>query len=227
MYEKVLGLILVLPWSGAAAAPWIQDEGSLYVRVSLADESVQGLSGTRSDAYAEYGVTSKHTVSFKSERIRYGEASDFNSDGWRATVRRSIVEIGGFGTSLEFGALQGAAIGGRNGCDTLGFEARGGVSWSGAWRERESFAFAEVATRNYEACRRERLDIGFGQQASERIWNITQVWLERGSPNAQSYKLQSELLWRSEIADFSIGYRQEVGGVFQEESVFLAVAHGF
>ena len=218
---------MVLSWPEAAAAPWIQDEGSLYTRLSLADETVEGLAGARSDAYLEYGLTPKVTVSFKAERIRYDRASDFNSDGWRATVRRPIATIGSFVWSAELGALQGAAIGGRNGCDALGVEARSGVSWSGVWREREAFAFGEVALRSYEACRRERFEAGFGQQATDRVWSITQVWLERGSPNAQSYKVQCELLWRADVADFSIGYRQEVGGVFQEESVFLAIARRF
>ncbi|MEL6726920.1 MAG: hypothetical protein AAFP81_05355 [Pseudomonadota bacterium] len=222
-----ISVFMVLSRSEAAAAPWIQEEDALYVRISVADEIVEGLRGTRSDVYAEYGITSRTTLSFKAERIRYGDASDFNSDGWRATVRRSLINIGAFTASAELGALQGAAIGGRNGCDTLGIELRSGLSWSGTWRNRQTFAFSEVATRNYKKCRRDRLELGFGQQATERLWNIIQVWLERGSPNAQSYKVQSEVLWRGEYADFSIGYRQEIGGVFQEESVFLAVARQF
>lgn len=227
MYLRYVPAFMVLSWSEAAAAPWIQEDGALYTRISLADEVVEGLRGTRSDAYAEYGLTPKTTLSFKAERIRYGNASDFNSDGWRATVRRSLFDHGAFTASAELGALQGAAIGGRNGCDTLGLEVRSGISWSGTWRDRQTFAFGEVATRNYEACRRERLELGYGQQATDRLWNITQVWLERGSPNSQSYKVQSELLWRGDIADFSIGYRQEVGGIFREESVFMAIARQF
>lgn len=227
MSKTLLLLSCALSWPQAAAAPWVQEDGKLYTRISIADEVVEGLSGIRSDAYAEYGVRPDWTLTFKAERIEYGDAPDFNSDGWRATARRQIWRFGSFRIAGEVGALQGAAIGGRNGCDSLGLEARTGLAWSGVWRDREMFAFGEIAGRYYDACQRERFDAGIGRQVSENIWNITQAWIERGSPNAQSYKIQSELLWRTELADFSFGYRQEVGGAFQEESIFLAVANQF
>ena len=227
MWGKILVYSLALPWPLASAAPWTRDDGELYTRISLASEEVEGLQGWRSDAYAEYGLTSDWTVTVKVEGVAYEDAEDFNGQGWRATARRKLYHRGTFNVTAEAGLLQGEAIGGRNGCETLGAEARTGASWSGRWRKRETYLFGEVAGRFHDDCQRERYEFGFGQQASRNIWNVTQVWIERGDTNAKSDKVQSELLWRSDLADFSIGYRNENGGRFREESIFFAVAKRF
>ena len=217
----------MLLWPMAAAAPWVEDKGELYARVSLASEEVEGLQGLRADIYASYGLTDKWTLTLKNEAVAYEGAQDFNAQGWRATARRKLYQKGTFLISAEGGLLQGAAIGGRNGCETLGAEVRSGAAWTGKWRKRESYLFGEVAARFHNGCNRERYELGFGQQASKRIWNVTQVWIERGNENAKSDKVQTELIWRSDFADYSIGYRNENGGRFQEESIFIALAKRF
>lgn len=227
MRGSLLVFSLVLLWPSAMAAPWIQEEGALYTRVSLANEEVEGLQGWRGDAYAEYGVSEFWTVTAKLEGVAYEEASDFNGQGWRVTARRRLYQRGTFNMTTELGLLQGEAIGGRNGCETLGAETRAGASWSGEWRKRQTFTFAEIAGRFHNGCNRQRYEFGFGQQASKHIWNVTQVWIERGDTNTKSDKVQSELLWRGDFADYSIGYRNENGGRFREESIFLAFAKRF
>jgi len=223
----VFSIILVLPWPLASAAPWIQDENALYTRIALASEEVEGLQALRGDIYGEYGLSANWTMTGKIEAIAYRDASDFNAQGWRATVRRKLFQRGNLVGAIEFGALQGAAIGGANGCETLGAEIRGGMAWSGQWRKIDSFAFAEVAGRLHNDCRRERYEFGFGQRATKNIWVISQAWIERGNRNAKSDKLQTELLWRGALLDTSIGYRQETGGRFKESSVFIALAKRF
>lgn len=222
-----LVLFLVLSWSEATAAPWTLDRDAIYARTSIASEHVAGIDAWRADAYAEYGVRDTLTATLKFETVHYPQASDFDSDGWRATLRQRIFQKGTFNWTIEGGLLEGAAIGGRNGCDTLGVEARTGLSWSGKWRQRAHFIFAETAMREHDGCRRYRQEIGMGHQISENIWSISQLWLERGSPNATSNKAQTELLWRQRPYDYSIGYRNENGGSFVEESIFLAVAKRF
>ncbi|MEL6857011.1 MAG: hypothetical protein AAFO74_01410 [Pseudomonadota bacterium] len=223
------GLILLGGLSGlpALAAPWTQDPGHLYARISIADEYVEGVRGTRADAYAEFGLTELWTATAKAEAVSYREASDFDTNGWRATLRRKLFRTDHVTVSAEFGALQGAAIGGRNGCDRLGGEARAGAAWSSTWRAAPTFVFAEIAGRFHENCQRTRYEFGFGRQTSDKVWSITQVWIERGDTNAPSDKVQSELLWRGENADYSIGYRNENGGAFEEQSVFIALARQF
>lgn len=223
----LLILFLVLSWPKAAAAPWTLKRDANYARTSLAGERVQGLEAWRGDVYTEHGVRDGLTASLKYETVMYPSASDFDADGWRATLRQRVFQKGTFNWTVEAGLLEGAAIGGRNGCDTLGLEARTGLSWSGKWRKRERFVFAEIVMREHEGCRRYRQEFGFGQRVSKNIWSISQVWLARGSPNATSHKAQSELLWRQGQMDYSIGYRNENGGSFVEQSIFVAIAKTF
>lgn len=227
MWGKVLILAWGASWQIAAASPWVQEDGGLYTRLSIAQEDVEGLSGSRFDAYAEYGITSRWTGSFKLEHVSYSDASDFDTNGWRASHRYKLLERGPLVMSLEAGVLNGAAIGGRNGCDELGAEIRSGIGWSGMWRKRATFMFGEIAGRFHADCGRERYEFGVGQQTSDNIWSITQIWLERGNTNAKSDKFQSELLWRTDVSDLSFGYRKENGGIFEEESVFIALARQF
>lgn len=219
--------IMGLPWPKAAAAPWTLEEGALYTRASVAREQVEGLSAWRADVYSEYGLTDKLTASFKVEAVGYDDAADFNGQGWRATVRRKIFQSGTFNVTIEGGVLEGDAIGGRNGCETLGAELRGGASWSGNWLKQSTFTFAEAVRREHDGCRRTRYEFGIGQETFDDIWSVTQVWLERGSESADSDKIQSELVWSRGRADYSIGYRNESSGLFSEESIFLAVARQF
>ena len=227
MWGRILIFSCVLPWPSAGAAPWIQDEGGWYTRVSLVSEEVEGLQGYRRDAYLEYGWTEDWTLTLKGEEVSYSETNGFDSKGWRATARRLLYSSDSINVSAELGLLQGAAIGGRNGCDRLGVEARGGISWSGRWRKQSTFAFVEGAGRFHGACDRQRLEGGFGIESYPAMWTITQVWIERGALDAQSDKIQTELLWRTDFADWSAGYRYEVGNTFQEEGVFLAIAKQF
>ena len=226
---RVIGslFLLALPGPSAWAAPWVAEQGSWYVRGAAAREVVEGLDAWRADVYGEYGLTPDWTLSAKVEGVAYDDASDFNAQGWRATARRKVFQRGSLVGSLEFGALQGAAIGGANGCDTFGGEFRGGLAWSGQVRQIDAFAFAEVAQRRHDDCRRDRLELGVGQRVTQNVWTVTQVWLERGTQNAESDKLQTELMWRAGAFDASFGYRQENGRVFDESGIFIALAKRF
>jgi len=211
----------------AAAAPWTQEDAGLYTRLSLAQETVDGFDGQRTKLYGEYGLDGTWTATGSYERIDYSNGADFDTSGWRATLRRPLLNYKSFVWSVEGGALQGAAVGGRNGCDALGVELRSGLGWTGAWRNRSTYIFGEIATRHHAGCQRERFEYGFGYEARKRVWNITQIWLERGQRNAPSDKFQSEVLWRTDLADLSLGYRNERGGRFEEEAVFMAFARQF
>ena len=220
-------LACALPWPSALAAPWIQDEDYLYVRGSYAIEQVEGLDAWRGDLYLDYGINERWGMTFKFERVEYDGAQDFNSSGWQATVRRKLFAQNGFVSTFALGANEGRAIGGQGGCDAFGVEVRGSLGWSGIWRTRNHFVTADVAGRFHDGCERQRLELALGRQVSENLWTISQVWLERGNAGAESVKYQSELLWRRGAYDFSAGYRQEQGSVFDENSLFLALAHRY
>ncbi len=227
MWGRIFTSLLVMPGPLASASPWAQEDGALYTRLAVSSETVDGADAWRFDGYGEYGLSDVWTLTAKVETIRFEGASDFNNDSARLTVRRQMFRSGGWVGALEGGLIQGGAIGNQNTCETIGLEARGGVGWSGKWRKTQTFTFAELAGRFHDGCERQRVEFGLGQQATENIWSITQFWSERGSEKASSDKVRSELLWRSGAMDYSIGYRQEVGGRFEEEAVFLAAVRRF
>ena len=106
-------------------------------------------------------------------------------------------------------------------------EWRGGVAVSYSVLDTDAFLFGEVVRREHEACARNRLEVGAGSQITDKLQSITQVWIERGDPGPSSDKVQTELIWRAGDADYSIGYREEVGLAFEEESLFIAYARRF
>ena len=223
MWGRALVCLSVLPWPLASAAPWIQDEGRFYTRTSMARETVEGLQAWRRDVYGEYGLSDNWTLTGKWEAVTYDDASDFNAEGVRFTLRTNLYASNHLTISTEAGWLEGAAIGGRNGCESRGLEARAGAAWSGEGY----FSFVELAQREHSNCRRTRYEFGLGQALIGDIWTIGQVWIEDGGRNAKSTKMQSEILWQHDWAHFGLGYRLEMGDAFEEESIFLAVAKQF
>lgn len=220
-----MAAILLSSWGlGANASPWSQEEGSVYARIAWADEEIEQVGAKRADMYAEIGVTDSWTATLKLEHVDYAANDSFDSSAWRTTLRRQVFRRAGFVGSIEAGVLEGAAIGGRRGCDRLGAEGRIGLGWSGELRGTDTFTFIEAATRQHEACYRNRLELGLGQRATERIWLVTQLWSERGDEDAISDKSQIDLVWRGDGFDFTISYREELSGAFEETGVVFSVA---
>lgn len=214
----------------ASAAPWGQFEGDTYARVAIATEDVESLSAQRYDAYAEYGIADGWTVTAKAETVRFNNNEDFNADGFRATVRKELHRGRRFVVSVEAGLLDGAAFGGApDGCDSTGAEARVGAGWSGGFDiGREWFAFADLARRAHEGgCERSRLELGYGSRVVGDVYIVNQLWLERGSGDARSDKLETAIVWRADVADVSIAFREELSGRFEESGIVFALAKRF
>ncbi|MEL7545643.1 MAG: hypothetical protein AAGJ84_03260 [Pseudomonadota bacterium] len=221
-------LHLLSSWAMSAhASPWAQEEGGLYARVAWADETIDSIAADRTDIYAELGLGDGYTVTGKIERVDYAEADRFDTTAWRTTLRRQVFRRSGFVGSVEFGALQGAAIGGRMGCDRLGMEGRVSVGWSGELRNTQSFSFVEVATRQHEACYRNRIEFGLGRKAMDELWLVTQVWLERGDKDALSNKTQTDLVWTGGQVDLTLSYREEFSGAFEERGVVISLSRQY
>lgn len=220
-----LAAIILSSWGfDAQASPWTQEEGAVYARIAWADETIEQSAAERADAYAEFGITDTWTVTAKVEHVDYAPNDSFDSTAWRATLRRHLFSYSGFVGSLEAGVLNGAAIGGRRGCDRLGGEARIGLGWSGALRGTDTFTFVEAATRQHEACYRNRLEFGLGQRATERFWVVTQIWSERGDQDAISDKSQTDLVWRGDDFDVTLSYREELSGAFDETGLVVSLS---
>lgn len=207
-----------------------QAEGEAYARVAFAAEDVEGLTASRYDAYAEYGFADSWTVTAKAETVLFENNEDFNAEGFRATVRKELHRGDRFVVSVEAGILDGAAFGGApDGCDTTGAEARVGAGWSGGFEDdREWFAFADLARSAHEGgCERDRLELGYGSRVVGDVYVVNQLWLERGSGNARSDKLETAIVWRAGFADVSVACREELSGRFDETGIVFALAKRF
>lgn len=224
MWGRALVCLSVLPWPLASAAPWVQREEFLYTRASISSEIVDDENGWRGDAYLEYGLTDRWTVTAKIEAITNPLNPTDDQVGGRLTFRSLLYETDNLTLSAEVGLLQGAPIGGRNGCNTPGMEWRGGAAWSQKLLGQDAYIFAELVRRDHEACARDRIELGAGLQLARQVFTSTQVWIEDGAPSAPSEKVQSELIWRQGHSDYAIGYRAELGDAFEEEAIFLAYA---
>ena len=227
----VWGLSAGLSFAGdAAAAAWGQNPGEWYVRAAFAAEDVEGLSATRYDAYAKFGIAPKWTATAKAEIVRFQDQSPFNAEGYRATIRREIFKRERMVVALEGGAVYGGAFGGApDGCDGLGAEARVGAGFSGGWEKgRDWFAFADVAARRYDTgCARTRYEFGYGARLSGRLHTVTQLWLERGGDNARSDKIENALVYKFDTFEVSLAWREEISGRFEESGVVLALSSHF
>jgi hypothetical protein len=221
-------LLAALP---AHAGPWGRADGAIYGRVSVSRGEVEGLLSNRLDLYGEYGLGHDWTASLKYERVTFDDFSEFTAHGWRATARRTFELTEQVVWSIEGGVLQGEAIGGAAGCQSFGAETRAGLGRSfkmGDKKIRHGFMLAETAMRAHsDGCQRLRLELGYGREIAGNIWLISQAWFDHGSFNATSQKYQAEYLWRTGLGDFSVGTLTELGGEFEETSVFLAVSRRY
>lgn len=219
--------VCVLTTLQSHAAPWVRPAGSNYAHTAIAHEDVLGATAWRTSLYVEHGLTAATTITGKVELVSYPELQQYDEQGWRVTVRRRIFQSAGFTASVEAGLLQGSALESRQACRTLGGEIRTGMAWSGEWSHQQTFMFAEMSGRQHADCSRARLDVGFGQQISDRIWAVSQIWSERGNRQGRSDKIQTELVWRGRHSDISLGVREEFSGAFQDSAIFVAVSVGF
>jgi len=225
----VLAFFALTACHEAQAGPWVRETGKGYGRLAFARENVDGLRAERADIYAEYGLTSAWTLNVKAEQVRFPDRQAFDAAGMRATLRRSLWQTGRFRVAAEAGAVYGAAIGGVEGCDQLGGEARFSIGASGGGGERgEWYAFADLAGRVHaEQCWRNRAEFGIGRQVTGPIFVTQQYWLERGSDEARSDKLETAVVWRAGRVDLSLAWRREISGRFRENGVVVALARRF
>jgi len=210
----------------AEAAPWVRDEGGWYSRALVAQDRLDGAEGWRTDLYGEYGLTPKLTVTAKSERVSFPGAADFNRDSYRLTLRREMFSRGGWVAGAEAGAVHGSTVTGPDrACDGAGLETRLGAGWSGvSERGRGRYAFADIARIvQQDGCERSRIEIGHGQDITERIFISQQLWLEDGNRSVRSVKTDAQLGVRVSGMEVSLGYREEIGGLYNERAVLVAV----
>lgn len=224
-----LGIGLAVAAGQAEAGPWTRPQGDGYASFAVLGQRIDGEDAVRLEAYGEIGVTSKWLLTAQVDGLVFTGIDGFDQTAWRATARRGIWRRGRFLAAVEAGAVGGAAIGGTfSGCDTVGGEAR--LSFGGGGRTgsgRDWFLFADAIVREHGNCRRQRAELGFGQEVARNWFSTSKLYLETGSGDARSAKVETVVSRRFGSTDIGLGYRQEFGGTFQEAGVILRLEHRF
>lgn len=227
--RRLAAIALIILCSGgvASAGPWVQDKGDVFARLSYVEEDHDGFGAVRGDIYGEWGLTDRWTLSGKYERVDFETSNVFDSDGWRITGRRKLWSGKTWVTSAEVGLLEGAALGGFRGCESLGMEVAAGLGWSTQSRFGNFYASGTIARRQHsEGCFHDRFEGVFGYTLpSSRILTY-QLWSERGETD-RSDKMEIMMSQRFGVVEPGIGIRREVSGEFEESALVFAISARF
>jgi hypothetical protein len=209
----------------AGAGPWTRDEGGFYLRGLVSTETLDGLGGTRADAYGEYGLTDRWTLTGKTEAVFYEDSiGEIDRQSYRVSLRRQLWAHKGFAFGAEAAAVYGSAIAGTFGCDEWGGEARLSGGYSGVRKSLGFYLFSDVAMISHQdGCVRRRAEFGYGADISDWIFVTQQVWLERSNDSADSNKFESQVGYHLGHLDISVGYREEFGGAYEENAYLVAL----
>ncbi|KJS35071.1 MAG: hypothetical protein VR74_18135 [Hyphomonas sp. BRH_c22] len=216
-------LVVAIP---AEAGPWARDAGGFYVRGLVSAETLGGLDGMRADTYGEYGLTDRLTLTGKTEAVFYEDSiGAIDRQSYRVSLRRQLWSRKGFTFGAEAGAVYGNAIAGTFGCDEWGGEARVSGGYSGVRKSLGFYLFSDVALISHQdGCLRRRAEFGYGADVSDPIFVTQQVWLERSNDSADLNKFESQVGYHFGHFDVSVGYREEFGGIYEENAYLIALA---
>lgn len=181
-------------------------------------------SANRSDLYAEYGLTDDWTLAGKFETVDFETSNAFDAYGYRLQLRRALWRSDFWSTTAAVGYVEGAAIGGRLGCESRGGEIELGVGHSGLLGEDTYFAGLTLGHRSHESdCQTNRLEFVMGVSDADGFNYTTQYWSERGD-NGNSDKV--EFMISRNIGPFEAGFatRYEIGGEFEEQAYVFSLA---
>lgn len=229
MRAGLLGALILLLSGTAEAGPWTREKGEAYIQTAVLAQRLNGQTGVRGELYGEYGLTPKWTLSLNLEGVTFPELNCFDQGAYRAPLRRQFWKRGAWRAAFEGGVVGGAAIGGTfGGCDSVGGEARVNFGGSGQRSNgREWYVFLDGVIREHGDCRRQRVEVGLGQEIIPNWFTVNKVFFEEGSGPARSVKVESVITRRFGRTDLSLGYRQEVGGLFQEAGVLFSIERRF
>ncbi len=163
----------------------MRDHGGWYARTLVSAETLDGAEGWRGDAYGEYGLSPRWTLTAKAEAITFPSDTAFDRQAYRVTLRRQLFARKGWAAGVEAGAVYGSTATGITGCGGPGAEMRAGLGYSGARKGNDCHAFADVALIAQEGDgRRARAEIGSGADLGHNVFTGQQIWLEDGNQSA-------------------------------------------
>ncbi len=210
--------------SAAHAAPWPQSDDGFYARTLVAHETLDGLEGWRADAYVEYGLTKKLTVTAKAEAVQFADAPYLDGEAYRLTLRRGLVAWKGWQVGIEAGPVYGAASPGLRGCGGLGAELRVSGGISGVRDGRDFYAFADLGvTAREDECVRPRAEFGYGVDVGSRAFVGQQFWVERGAAGTDSNKYETQIGLHFSRFDAALGFRDTYWSDYDEQAILVTL----
>lgn len=221
---------MILAWCGTAqAGPWVRAKGEAYVQTAVLVQRINRADAVRGELYGEYGLSAKWTLTAQLEGVTFPDRTGFDQGAYRATLRRQVWRRGIWRAAVEGGVVGGQAIGGTiGGCDEPGGEARVSFGGGGLTKKRRNwFVFVDGAIREHGSCRRQRVEAGIGREVARNWFTTNKVYFEEGSGSARSLKIESVISRRFGKTDLSVGYRQELGGRFQEVGFIFSIERRF
>lgn len=229
LFGLAMGLAALWPGSSgeALAGPWGRAPGETYVSVDIARSSFEGLRATQTHAYAEHGLGQGITAVAKLDSVQYDDASGGDHRGWRVGVQRSQL------LPLALVAAGGAGVQAGRGAAATACAEAGGVVWLGLGTSRGSRGrpwFAAVDAEGWHqgaACRGRSLSATFGRDLSPRLHIVQRIDWRRGRGEASTLKSETRLVLRRPCLAYSVAWREEQGGHFQEQAIILGLARLF
>jgi len=212
----------------AEAGPWGQEDGDVFARVAYSAEQIDGADAWRADAYGEYGLNENWTVIAKAESVQFPNAAEFNASEGRLIFQRQMLSNKYIVIAAGGGLVQGAAIGGVEGCDSLGGEVRASVGSSGAILNRDWYASVDYSDRwHSDGCQRTKMDIVTGFESGKNTIISPQIYFERSNRGAESVAVQMEWIRQTPWFDLTLGYKYESGELFEQQATIIGLSRRF
>jgi len=212
----------------ASAGPWGQSDSEVFARAAMSSEQIDGADAWRADLYGEYGLSGKWTVIGKAEAVQFPGAREFDASEARVVAQRRLIDRGWLVVAAGGGVVYGAAIGGIDGCDTAGAEARTSVGTSGSLAERDWYASIDLSSRwHSDGCERQKQDFVFGMKSGKNSTVSPQLYLEQSNRGANSVAVQIEWIEHYKYFDFTVAQKFERGELFEQYATIIAVSKKF
>lgn len=214
------GVLLFTQSSKANAGAWTQPKGEGYRATMLARERGDFGESWRHESYLEYGLTPKYTISGKLETLWRMDKQFSDRTAGELSLRRQIHRTDTSVISVQLGALLGEALEGDV-CEGEGGEVRLSYGRNISLGTKAGYVVVEAAHRRRGACDRNKVDLAFGVDLSEK-WNFqAKAFAETGG--GDSLKLDAMISRKMRESYLGIGVREEVGGNFNETSLIMSV----
>ena len=212
----------------AVAGPWGQEDGNLFARVAYSAEQIDGAEAWRADVYGEYGLNQNWTAIAKVESVQFPNAAEFDAAEARLIFQRQMFSNKYIVVAAGGGLVSGAAIGGVDGCNSLGGEVRASIGSSGAISDREWYASVDYSDRwHSDGCQRTKMDFVTGFEIGKNTIISPQVYVERSNRGADSIAVQMEWIRQTPWFDLTVGYKYESGDLFEQQATIIAISRKF